>query len=75
MAERPKFNLLAYVKIQLEGATITLELIVPFAKWPGFDLNQASEVQMRAPPIAKDIASLSLASALGIGAKPETIKE
>jgi hypothetical protein len=34
MAKRPKFNLLDYVKIQHEGETITLKLIVPFTKWP-----------------------------------------
>jgi hypothetical protein len=34
MPTRSKFNLLDYVNIQCEGATITLELILPFTKWP-----------------------------------------
>jgi hypothetical protein len=34
MTKTPKFNLLDYVKILREGATISLELIVPLTKWP-----------------------------------------
>jgi hypothetical protein len=34
MAKRPKLNLLDYVKIHREGATINVELIVPLTKWP-----------------------------------------
>jgi hypothetical protein len=34
MAKRPTFNLLDYVKIQSQGETITIGLIVPFRKWP-----------------------------------------
>jgi hypothetical protein len=34
MAKRPKFDLLDYVKIHHEGASFTLELMVPFTKWP-----------------------------------------
>jgi hypothetical protein len=34
MAKRSKFDLLDYVKIHREGASFTLELIVPLTKWP-----------------------------------------
>ena len=34
MAKKPKFNLLDYVKIRLDDATITLEVIVPLTRWP-----------------------------------------
>lgn len=34
MAKGSKLNLLDYVSIQREDATIALELIVPFTKWP-----------------------------------------